>query len=164
MWKLSRCSQHRVPLSYTWWEPGGNGLAPRACCTPGCVDRKVLNCYIFKTLFRSARLGRDECTRHEPGGHGMTNPGPRPHADDPRPCGRGLRCMARLFGSTHLPTRVRVPYVAPTKHKAVALHLSPRWSKTWSGNRPRQVVLSAQRGAGQLPRQTPEQRYAGTRT
>ena len=77
---------------------------------------------LFKTLFRSARLGRDECSRHEPGGHGMTFPGPRRHADDPRPCRHGLvRCMGRLFGSTvNRAPNIHIRWRPPSAHQAAA--------------------------------------------
>ena len=85
------------------------------------VDQKRLKCNIFKTLFRSARLGRARCTRHAPGGHGMTFPGPRLHADDQWPCSQGLRCMGRLFGSTvKRALNIRIRWRPPSAHQAAA--------------------------------------------
>ena len=66
------------------------------------VGQKRLKCNIFKTLFRRSRLGHARGPSHARGLHGLTFPGPRRHADDPRPCRQRLRCMGRLFGSTVL--------------------------------------------------------------
>ena len=85
------------------------------------VEQIVLNCNVFKTLFRSARLGHARGTSHARGLHGLTFPGPRPHADDPRPCGRGLRCMGRLFGSTvKRAPNIRIRWRPPSAHQAAA--------------------------------------------
>ena len=84
------------------------------------VGQKVLNCNVFKTLF-SARIGHARGTSHARGLHGLTFPGPRPHADDPRPCGRGLRCMGRLFGSTvKRAPNIRIRWRPPSAHQAAA--------------------------------------------
>ena len=89
-------------------------------CTPGWT-RSVLNVTFYKTLFLSARLGHARGTSHARGLHGLTFPGPRPHADDPRPCGRGLRCMGRLFGSTvKRAPNIRIRWRPPSAHQAAA--------------------------------------------
>ena len=94
------------------------------------VGQKRLNCNIFKTLFRRSRLGNARGTSHARGLHGLTFPGPRPHADDPRPCGRGLRCMGRLFGSTvKRAPNIRIRWRPPSAHHKLLRLLDARLAR-----------------------------------
>ena len=109
---------NRHPVETTWRSARGHarGAAVRSQvkssqATLGMlhagVDQKRLKCNVFKTIFRSARLGRARCTRHARGGHGITFPGPRLHADDQRPCSQG----PQMYGSS-----VRIDRETCTEH------------------------------------------------